>query len=195
MSQIRPSTQLKALKAPRWRVGVPDLKDIYPWVNIWKLASKDPGLKSWGKFRFWTWSVQQILTPKKHLFCPQKRMVLWETFTIANNKAYKQHLKTCIFIDFSTYRLKVNGWSQKIALLHLKPAPKKIWVGTRPNSQPKKKICWCQILNSNQKDFEISHSVVKCYERYKFVDDLTVLEKIDMLIIGMASHNPNNLNS
>ena len=33
---------------------------------------------------------------------------------------------------------------------------------------------------------------VKCDERYKFVDDLTVLEKINLLIIGMASHNPHN---
>ena len=33
---------------------------------------------------------------------------------------------------------------------------------------------------------------VKCDERYKFVDDLTVLEKINLLIIGMASHNPHS---
>lgn len=33
---------------------------------------------------------------------------------------------------------------------------------------------------------------VKCDERYNFVDDLTVLEKINLLIIGMASHTPHN---
>ena len=35
VSQICPSTQLEALKAPRWKIWVPDLKDICPWVNIW----------------------------------------------------------------------------------------------------------------------------------------------------------------
>ena len=30
---------------------------------------------------------------------------------------------------------------------------------------------------------------VKCDESYKFVDDLTALEKINLLLIGMASHN------
>ena len=30
---------------------------------------------------------------------------------------------------------------------------------------------------------------VECSERFKFVDDLTILEKINLLLIGMASHN------
>ena len=30
---------------------------------------------------------------------------------------------------------------------------------------------------------------VECSERYKCVDDLTILEKIYLLLIGMASHN------
>ena len=33
---------------------------------------------------------------------------------------------------------------------------------------------------------------VKCDDRFKFVDDLTVLEKINLLVIGLASHNPHS---
>ena len=90
MSQIRLSHQLKASKGPRWRIWVPELKDIYPWVNIWKPALSFPGLKPFLKFRFRTWSVPKIMTLKRHFFA-QKSMILWETFT--HKKAYKCHLK------------------------------------------------------------------------------------------------------
>ena len=72
MSQIRPNTQLEASKAPRWRIWVLDLKDIYPLVNISEPASKDPDLKSWVMFMFWTWSIKKKLTPQNYFYLPNK---------------------------------------------------------------------------------------------------------------------------
>ena len=92
MSQICPSTRLEATKAPRWRIWVLDLKDICPWVNIWKLASKVQGLKSWLKIRFWTWN-----------------------YAIDNKKACKYHLKTCILLILQSIDFKENSRSWKRA--------------------------------------------------------------------------------
>ena len=90
MSEIRPITRFKASKAARWRIQVPDLKDIYPLVNNWKPSSKDPGLKTWFRFKFWTWSVQKLLTKKTPLFAKKrvlhyKKAVLLLTRKHANN--------------------------------------------------------------------------------------------------------------
>ena len=37
---------------------------------------------------------------------PNTGMTLLEKYAIANKKARKHHLKTCIFINFSTYKPK-----------------------------------------------------------------------------------------
>ena len=116
MSQIRPSTRLEASKAPRWRIWVPDLKDICHWVNIWKPASKDPGLKSWLKLRFWTWSVtKNIDFQKKTLLYAKKSMTLWENYPIAIKKACTNLIKTCISSIFQHIYYKENSRSPKIS--------------------------------------------------------------------------------
>ena len=45
---------IRGIKGPQVEDSSPDFKDIYPWVNISKPAAKDPDLKSWLKFNFWT---------------------------------------------------------------------------------------------------------------------------------------------
>ena len=90
--------RLEASKAPKWSIWVPDLNTIYPLINIWKPALTDLGLKSWSMFRFWTWSIQQILTPKKHVCSHKKSLILWENCTIANKKACKCHFKKHVYL-------------------------------------------------------------------------------------------------
>ena len=107
MSQIRPNTRLKASKTPKWRIWVPYFKGIYPWVNIWKPASKHPGLKSCLKFKFWTWSVTKKWLPKNTSFCPNKKsMTVWENYAIAMRKCEIKDIK------FSQVRTKILalGW-------------------------------------------------------------------------------------
>ena len=74
--------QPRACKAPRWRIGVPDLKDICASVNIWNLTSKDPGLKSWLKFKFWAWSVTKKLCEN-------------------NGKLHREHIIGCQGVNLS----------------------------------------------------------------------------------------------
>ena len=90
MSQIRLSTRLEALKAPRWRIWVPDLKDIYPWQNFWRSPLKNLWLPARLKLKSWTWSVAKNIDAPKNTWCmPKKSSTLWENYAIADKKKYK----------------------------------------------------------------------------------------------------------
>ena len=51
---------------------------------------------------------------------------------------------------------------------------------------PQGSIIWNQEYIAQSND---DAHCFKCDKRYKFVDELTVLKKINLLLIGMASHN------
>ena len=166
MSQILLSNRLKASKAPRLRIWVPNLKDISPWVNIWKPALKNHGLKSWLKLKFWTWSVTQNINPSETLFYAKKNTKFWENYANANKKLCKHNLKNMYIYRFCKL-LEKNTWSKKKSIVAnnykiWNRHRKKIWVGT----------AWCQIWNQNQKNFEIFHSVT-----YYFVEFCQIVPK------------------
>ena len=113
MSQICPRTRHKASKAPRWKIWVLNLKDFYRWINIWKPASKDTGLKLWLKFMFWTKNVQKSMISKNTFFA-RKKVWNWEKFTIANKIACRYHLKHAYFQIFKPInKRKIVGPKKK----------------------------------------------------------------------------------
>ena len=84
---------------------------------------------------------KDIESQKKKNCKKKKNMTVWENFTIANKKACKHHINTCIFIDFSTSRFKDNSWSQKtlwLIFMKFETGTKNKSVGTSPNSKTKK---------------------------------------------------------
>ena len=106
---------LKSVRVPdsrHRRIWVPSLKHTCTLVNIQKTASKDPDLKSWFKFKFWSWSGTKN-THLKKIFSPRK-MKLWENYTMANKKTCKHYLNNyCYtFSNRHQHQKKILVWTE-----------------------------------------------------------------------------------
>ena len=104
--------RLEASKAPKWSIWVPDLNNIYPLINIWKPALTDLGLKSWSKFKFWTWSIQQILT-LKNTFVHTKKAWYYEKTALLLIRKHANVLLKNMYIYRPRYLRKILGPEKK----------------------------------------------------------------------------------